>query len=171
MNQDHFLQLLRLALQAIREPDLYETERAYQGALLAEIRARLDQDPIWPGSPLVEQEYEKNAAAQGVDVRPDVIIHYPFDRGVFEHHGQGNYAVLELRRRAGKQTALRDYAKLNTLCTVLDYAMGIFINVDATEVFMPAYDGEANNRLHGFAVQLRGGLVYIQEGHPNVPRR
>jgi len=171
VNQEHLLQLLRSALLAIREPRFYNTERGYQGELLVQMRARLEENPIWPGSPIVEQEYQKNAAAHGLDIRPDLIIHCPFERGVFENRRQGNYVVIELKRRANRQAALQDYAKLDRICTVLDYAMGIFINVDATHIFLREYNAEAGNRLHGFAVELRGGQVYIQEGHPYQSQR
>ena len=166
VNQDHFLQLLRSALLAIREPRFYKTEREYQEELLVQIRARLEETPIWPGSPIVEQEYQENADAHNIDIRPDLIIHCPFARGMFESRTQGDYVVVELRRRANRRAALQDYAKLDRICTVLDYAMGIFINVDSTHIFLPEYGSEGSGRLHGFAVELRGGQVYIQEGHP-----
>lgn len=171
VNQDHFLQLLRSALLAIREPRFYNTEREYQEELLVQMRARLEETMIWPGSPIVEQEYQKNADAHSLDECPDLIIHCPFARGIFENRTQGNYVVIELRRRASGKAALQDYAKLDRICTVLDYAMGIFINVDATQIFLPKYDGEAGSRLHGFAVELRGDQVYIQEGHPYLSQR
>lgn len=171
MNQEHFLQLLRSALLAIREPRFYDTERGYQGELLLQLRARLEENPIWPGSPLVAQEYQDNAAVHGLDFRPDLIIHCSFDRGVFEDRRQGNNVVLELKRHASRPAALQVYAQLERICTALDYAMGIFINVDANEIFLPESYGQAGDRLHGFAVELRADQVYIQEGHPYQSRR
>lgn len=165
VNQNHFLQLLRSALLAIQEPRLYSTEREFQGELLAQLRARLGDVPIWPGSPAVEQEYQESAAIHGLEHRPDLIIHSPFDRGLFEHKGQGDYVVIELKRRAGKQTAETIYAQLGQMCTLLDYAMGILINVDSDQVFFPDASSTAVERLHGFAVELRDGRVYLLEGH------
>ena len=171
MNQEHFLQLLRSALQAIQEPRFYETKRGYQAELLVQLRARMEEGPIWPGSPLVEQEYVQSAAAHGLDIRPDLLLHCPFDRGVFQDRRQGNYVAIELKRRANKQAASQDYARLDRICAVLDYAMGIFINVDAKQIFLPEQGGQAGDRLHGFAVELRQGQVHIQEGHPYKSRR
>jgi len=170
MNQDYFLQLLRSALMAIQEPRFYSTEREYQGELLTQIRTRLEGVTIWPGSPAVEQEYQKGAAAHGLELRPDLIIHCRFDRGVFEHKREGDYVVMELKRHAGKQTAQSVYAKLDRICTLLDYAMGIFINVDSDQVFFSRFSSTASDRLHGFAVELQGGRVHLMEGHPYQSR-
>jgi hypothetical protein len=171
VNQEYFLQLLRSALLAIREPRFYTSERQYQGELLLQLRARLEENPIWPGSLIVEQEYQNSAAVHGLDFRPDLIIHCSFDKGVFDDRRQGNNVVLELQRRASRQAALQNYAQLDRICTVLDYAMGIFINVDATEIFLPESYGQAGDRLHGFAVELRADQVHIQEGHPYQSKR
>ena len=171
MNQESFLQLLRGALQAIREPAFYETERQYQEELLLQLRARLGETPIWPGEAMVEQEYQDSAAVHGLGFRPDLIIHCSFDRSLFDERRPGNYAVLELKRRAGKKAALQSYAQLERICTELDYAMGIFVNVDASDIFLPESYGQAGDRLHGFAVELRADQVHIQEGHPYLSKR
>jgi hypothetical protein len=170
LNQNSFLQLLRSALLAIQEPRFYSTEREYQGELLAQIGARLGDVPIWPGSSAVEQEYQENAAAHGLDIRPDLIIHAPFDRGLFEHKREGDYVVIELKRRASKQTVESAYAKLTQICTLLDYAMGILIHVDSDQVFFSEPGSTASERLHGFAVELRDGRVHLLEGHPYQSR-
>jgi hypothetical protein len=101
----------------------------------------------------------------GLDIRPDLIIHAPFDRGLFEHTGPGDYVVLELKRRASKQAAENAYAHLGQICTLLDYAMGILVNVDSDQVFFPDASSPAVERLHGFAVELRDGRVHLLEGH------
>ncbi len=171
MNQEHFLQLLRNALQAIKEPTLYATQREYQAELLTQMVPLLDQDILWPGTPAVAEEFRKSAEVAGLKIKPDIIVHCAFDAGVFENRKQGNYVVLKLKRRATKQLALKDYARLEQICTTMGYAMGIFINVDASNVFLPESNGVEGSRLHGFAVEMRGGQVYIQEGHPYKSHR
>jgi hypothetical protein len=171
MNQESFLQLLRSALLAIQEPACYETEQNFQAELLAQLGTRLGDVPIWPGSPAVEEDYHQGAATHGLKDRPDLIIHCPFDRGLFEHRGQGNYVVVELKRRASKQVAESAYAKLDRICMLLDYAMGILINVDSDQVFFSKSDNTTGGRLHGFAVELQGGRVQLLEGHPYQSRR
>ena len=170
MNQNYFLQLLRSALQAIQEPHFYSTEREYQHEFLSQMRARLEDVPIWPGSLTVEEEYQESAAVHGLELRPDLIIHCLFDRGVFEQKRQGDYVVIELKRRASKQAAQSAYAKLDRICTLLDYAMGIFINVDSDQVYFPEFTSTAGERLHGFAVELRDGRVRLLESHPYQSR-
>lgn len=170
MNQNAFLQLLRNALQAIQEPDCYSTEREYQEEFLTQMRARLDDDLIWPGAPAVEEEYQESAVVHGLEFRPDLIIHSHFERGLFEHRRQGDYVVIELKRHASKQAAETAYAQLDRICSLLDYAMGIFINVDSDQVFFPEFSSRAGDRLHGFAVELRGGRVHLLESHPYQSR-
>ncbi|MGH9511374.1 MAG: hypothetical protein ACRD2U_04485 [Terriglobales bacterium] len=41
-NQEQFLALLHDALESIREPRLFATERGFQGELLAQLRNRLE---------------------------------------------------------------------------------------------------------------------------------
>jgi len=171
MNQESFLQLLRSALLAIQEPACYEAAPKFQVELLAQLRARLGNVPIWPGATAVEEDYLQGAAAHGCKDRPDLIIHNPFDRGLFEHRGEGDYVVIELKRRVGKQAAESAYAKLDRICTLLDYAMGLLINVDSDQVFFSKSRSAAGGRLHGFAVELRDGRVHLLEGHPYQSRR
>lgn len=165
MEQEQFLAMLREALIAIREPRFFNTERGYQGELLSEIRARLAGLPIWPGAPIVEQEYQKIAEVHRVTIRPDIIIHHPFERGKFEDRGQGNFVVIELKRCSTRLAAVRDYEKLSSMCTTLNYAAGVFVNIDATNTFLSEYDGAVRDKLYGFAVRLRDGQVQIQEDH------
>lgn len=63
MNMDapEFLRIFRLSLKAIRESRLFQTERGYQGQLVAELAKNLNRDAIWPDNPIVEEEYQKRA--------------------------------------------------------------------------------------------------------------
>jgi hypothetical protein len=78
-DRDVFLQTPRTALLAITEPRFFGTERGYQGALIAELQQRL-ADVRLPGDPIVEQEYQKRISAHGIRIRPDIIMHVPFER-------------------------------------------------------------------------------------------
>lgn len=163
MEKLKFLQVLREAMFFLKEPRLFETERGYQGALLAALQAALAGNPIWPGEPLVEQEYQKRARDHGLIIRPDIIIHIPFDRGQFSDRTQGNYAVIQLKRRGGIKKALNDYCKLAFMCAVLDYYIGVFINIDSDAPHLEDYEGHAKEKLYGFAVQLQDGRVVLKE--------
>src|SRR5262245_54107958 len=124
-----FLALVRAALAAISEPRLFATERGYQGELATQLTSRLPLARIWPGQPLVEQEYQKRAKLHGLRERPDIVIHVPFERGGLTNRKQGNFAVIELKRCASRRQAYRDFQKLAKVVRVLSYRYGIFINV------------------------------------------
>jgi hypothetical protein len=81
MNRNTFLALLCEALSTIKEPRLFKTERGYQGELLAALQSRL-QGANFSGDPIVEQEYQKRVLPHGIRIRPDLLIHIPFERGV-----------------------------------------------------------------------------------------
>ena len=85
------------ALERIQEPRFFQTERGYQGELLAELRTRL-ADAAFPGDPVVEQEYQKRIRLHGIKIRPDIIIHTPFERGCTERRDRDR-ALIENRSR------------------------------------------------------------------------
>lgn len=88
---EHFLTLFQEALAAIRESRPYATERGYQGALIGDLQKRLDGAAL-PGDPIIEQEYQKTLPHHGITVRPDLIIHIPFERGATRRRNEGNSA-------------------------------------------------------------------------------
>ena len=161
MNRRLFLSFLRETLHSISEPRLFRSERGYQGALLAGLQARLAKHSIWPGDPIVEQEYQKRARDHNLTIRPDLIIHIPYERGSLSSRMHGNYAVIELKRRATREEALEDFKKLGQMCTFLDYPVGVFINIDSDKTYFAEYEGEARERLHALAVELSDGVVVL----------
>jgi len=98
-NQEQFLALLKDALEHIREPLFFETERGFQGELLALLHNGLDGIEL-PGAPIVEQEYQKTISNHGLYIRPDIIVHIPFDRGHAERRNQDNFVAIELKLRS-----------------------------------------------------------------------
>src|SRR5215469_14629161 len=69
MSIHEFLIMLSQSLESIREPRFFQTERGYQGELLAELRKRL-RDVALPGDPVVEQEYQKRIPDHEIKIRP-----------------------------------------------------------------------------------------------------
>lgn len=163
MERARFIEMLKNMLRSIEEPRFFDTERGYQGALLAELQQQLAMHPIWPGEPVVEQEYQKRAGEYGLRLRPDIIVHIPFDRRTLQNRRQGNYAVLQLKLRGNLGDALNDYCKLALMCTVLNYGLGVFINIDSESTYFDDYKGDARDKLYAFAVQLRDRHVSIYE--------
>ena len=93
MDKDAFLAIMNDALASIRQRRLFETERGYQGELLAMLRPRLVGAAL-PGDPIVEQEYQKRIKDHGITIRPDIIIHVPFERGASQNRAEGNFAAI-----------------------------------------------------------------------------
>lgn len=163
MDLDALLLIIRQALHAVTAPRLFETERGYQGALLAELTTRVPKLGLASDNALVEQEYQKRLRDHGLSIRPDLIIHEPFDRKHHVARTKGNVAVFELKRRASRREAREDFANLISMMTVLRYPLGVFVNIDATETHYGQAPQRASGRLVAFAVSLDKGHVRIDE--------
>lgn len=73
---ERLIGVVNTCLVSITQPRLYETERAFQGEFLANLRDALPEVGL-PGQAIVEQEYQKRYREHGIVVRPDIIIHVP----------------------------------------------------------------------------------------------
>ncbi len=100
MNETAIRQSICEALAAIVQPRFFETERGFQGQFLLEFgkRLRLTDQAI------IEQEHQKTLLAHGLNLRPDVILHEPFDPVRHRTGPTGNLAIIAfkldpLRRR------------------------------------------------------------------------
>lgn len=149
-------------LRAVRQDRFFETERGYQGELLAELRAKLPRAAL-PGSPILEQEYQKRLLEHAVKVRPDIIIHVPTPSG--GDRRQGNFAVFELKLHASRNQAREDFANLDAVLSALDYPLGVFVNIAATDTHAVHYDGPFRDRLHFFAVKQAAHRVEIRHAY------
>ena len=107
MNRDLILERVRQAIAGITAPRFYETERGYQGALLAELTNTL---PDWATpNAIVEQEYQKRAGAHGINIRPDIVIHEPFNEAIHGSRMEGNFVAVELKLNATAEAAMEDF--------------------------------------------------------------
>jgi len=61
------------------------------------LRARLKKAGF-PGDPVVEQEYQKRIKAHRLKIRPDLILHIPFERGETEARTEENFVAIEIKR-------------------------------------------------------------------------
>ena len=86
--------------------------------LLAMLRPRLTQAGF-PGDPIIEQEYQKRAKNHGIDTRPDLIIHIPFDRGATGRRREGNFVAIEIKR--GSKDIEHAFESLQKIHEALDY--------------------------------------------------
>lgn len=138
MNNAEFLDVFRQAIAAIKEPRFYESERGYQGELLVELSMRLRNDTHFPGNPILEQEYQKRSKDHGMTIRPDLILHIPFERGDFSSHREGNFVAIELKLRASEGEAKEDFESLLKIENALDYPLVIFLNIDSDNAYAHA---------------------------------
>jgi hypothetical protein len=161
LDKELFLTLFIEALRAIREPRYFNTERGYQGELLAELRNRIEAAKL-PGDPIVEQEYQKTIPRHGLTIRPDIIIHIPFDRGVTESRRQGNFVAVELKRRADKRLAEDAFDNLRQIKEALDYPLTIFVNIDSSDTYAEICPGEISAQTACIAVRLEDGNPVVK---------
>ena len=155
----------RESLRAIAIPRFFETERGYQAELLAELRKRLPTILALHDNAIIEQEYQKRVAVHGLNIRPDLVIHVPFDEERHPDRKRGNYACFELKRKATATEARADYENLSRLMGALNYPVGIFINLDSRETHISEAPKAAVGQFFSFAVSLRDGIVELHEEH------
>ena len=158
---DTLIQTIRDSLLGIKNPRFYETERGFQGELNAELRSRLPELEL--EGAVVEQEYQKRMKDHGFRIRPDLIIHVPFEGAGFERRSEGNFVVVEIKHRARRSRAKDDYQNLSRMCHELGYRMAIFINIDSDETFIDECLHQAQGVIYAFAVKLVNGEVQIKE--------
>jgi hypothetical protein len=160
-NRARFIAIVQEALGAIDEPRLFRTERGYQGELLAELRSRI-REAQFPGDPIVEQEYQKTIPRHNLAIRPDLIVHVPFDRGETARRTEGNFVAIEIKRDPNDvETA---FENLRLMRQELRYPLTIFIMVDSGETF-------AELCPRGIAGQTVCFAVSLQDGEPVVRRK
>ena len=152
---DAFPTVLRQALENINEERSYQDERSFQGALLQELARRLESGSL-PGDPIIEEEYQKRLRAHGIRIRPDIIVHVPFDRGIFERREQGNFVAIELKRRASAERAKDAFRNLAVMKKVLNYPLTIFINIDSEQSQSNLCPKSIAAQTVCFAVRLEG---------------
>jgi len=150
---------VRDALATITAPRLFQSERGYQGALLAQLHQRLRLSD----NAIVEQEYQKQAGKHGLTIRPDIIVHEPFDPARHNARTEGNVAVIELKLRATAAEALGDFQSLRSMLEVLRYPLGLFINIDAAVTHAKSVPADLQRRIVCFAVMLNRGVPQIIE--------
>jgi hypothetical protein len=158
---EELLQAVKESLLGITNERFYETERGFQGELNAELRSRLSGFEL--EGAIVEQEYQKRMPYHGFRIRPDLIIHIPFEGTEFLSRSEGNFMVIELKHRASRSEARADYDNLIRMCETLGYPTAVFINIDSDETYIEESVQPTQASIYAFAVRLRGGEVQVTE--------
>ncbi|CAB3764354.1 hypothetical protein [Paraburkholderia solisilvae] len=160
MDRDTFLDHLTDALRAITTPRFYENERGFQGELLAELKKTIPADFL-PDKAIIEQEYQKHFDSHGLKIRPDIIVHEPFDESRHGSRRDGNIAVIEIKRVASKKGATGDFGSLISMMDLLNYPLGIFINIASEATRADLVPVEWRDRIVCFAVSLRNAKTHV----------
>ena len=134
VDKEVFLDIFRNSLRAITDVRYFSSERAYQGELLAQMRSR-DNKKIYPDNAIWEQEYQKKLYVHGINIRPDLILHIPYETGIYDNHDSGSFVVIQLKRKAYKSKAEEDFGKLDLMFEKLKYPLGMFLNIDSNKTF------------------------------------
>ncbi|MEA3404269.1 MAG: hypothetical protein U9R28_00830, partial [Pseudomonadota bacterium] len=144
----------------------FETERGYQGALIAELQREL-VGFNWDQA-IIEQEYQKRIREHGVTVRPDIIIHVPFSDYIHNSRIEGNFVVFELKLNACEHDAIADYESLSRMCAALNYPLAIFININSNNTYIDSYQGNHKDKLVSYSVQLADNRAVVTKVEPNT---
>jgi hypothetical protein len=159
--KDRILDATREALFSVRNPRFYSNERGYQGRLYCLLQTELENRDLVNDDRIIEMEYQKSHR-HGMAQRPDIVFHIPAEisgAGVREN----NYAVWALKPAASAAVARSDFDKLDEMFEILNYPLGIFINIRSNNHHLDSYNGPYGNRLVAFAVSLINGEVLIRQ--------
>jgi len=159
VNRDAFLAVMQEALEAIREPRFFKSERGFQGQLLAMLQARLPEAGF-PGDPIIEQEHQKRMRAHKIKIRPDLIIHIPFERGTTKHRRSGNFVAIEIKRRSANVP--KAFESLRKISEALDYWLTVFININCQQTHANLCPASIAQRTVCFAVRLEDGVPVVR---------
>jgi hypothetical protein len=152
-----FLSQAQTALRSIKHERFYENERAFQGQLLVELQKLIPLDD----QTIFEQEHQKRLMSHGINNRPDIVVHEPFNRTRHNSRSDGNRAIIELKREATFLDAGKDFYNISRLIELLKYPVGIFINIASTETYAELIPVAMRRRIFSFAVLLDAGEVHI----------
>jgi hypothetical protein len=169
VEQYAFLNALIDSVGAIDEARLFQDERGYQGELLQELARRFDKGGF-PGDPIVQQEYQKTIPSHGIRIRPDIIVHIPFERGALKDRRQGNFIAIELKRNADEKAARQAFGNLQVMKEALAYPLTVFVNIDSDFTYMDLCPENIAEQTVCISVSLVDWKTSVRiEGMPNEP--
>jgi hypothetical protein len=111
---------------------------------------------------MLQQEYQKRLLRHGIRIRPDIIIHVPFERGVAESREEGNFVAMDLKRRATRESGKGAFANLAKMKKSLKYPLTIFINIDSDQTHVGLCPKSIAGQTVCFAVRLEEGRYVVR---------
>lgn len=164
MESEELLTVIVAALTSVTNPHYYEDERGFQGEFYAQLRLRL-RDMALPEGALLREEYQKRLVEHGLRIRPDIILHEPFDPDRHRGRDDGNHVVMELKRRATPGTAADAFTNLVAMIDTLNYPLGVFINIDTPKTWAESVPEAHRSRIVCLAAHLdRNGEPLVVRG-------
>ena len=163
--QLEFISKLEIAISKVNHSRYFESERGYQGALIAALQHEMSEF-IWDEA-IIEQEYQKRIREHGIRIRPDIIIHVPFNPDSTNTRGDGNFVVFELKLNATESSAVTDYQNLSMMCDELNYPLAIFMNLNGSETYLNNYQGRNRNKIIAYSIKLVDGTVQFEKELPH----
>lgn len=153
VDQNALLDAVTASLEAITSPHYYEDERGFQGQFYAQLFLRLPE-LLLPEHALLREEYQKRARLHGLTIRPDIILHEPFNRLRHANREQGNLMVVELKRRANAKSAGEAITSLAKMLHILKYRLGVLVNVDSASTWSELVPLEHRSKIACVAISL-----------------
>ena len=103
-------------------------------------------------------------AEHGLRIRPDIILHEPFDPSRYRSRDEGNHAVMELKRHATPSTVATAFTNLVAMADALNYPLGVLINIASSKTWVESRTEPHRARIVCLAVHLD------ENGEPLVVR-
>ncbi len=160
MSRELILAALHKSLEAVTSPRFFQTERGFQGELLVQLNKHLPTD-LFASDTIIEQEYQKRRSLHGLSIRPDIIIHEPFNPERHADRSEGNIAVVELKLKATEIEAVADFNNLIAMIEILNYPLAVFINIASSATHSDHIPIEGEDRIVAFAVYMNDGCTTI----------
>ncbi len=162
--KESIIQFTVQALSNISNPRLYKSERGFQGELTSELKQILKIQGLLDNNYLLEEEYQKKRDVHLTTQRPDIIFHLPVDVSGAPPD-LNNFAVWELKLRAGTRESIKDFDKLDVMFEQLNYSVGIFVNISSQRHLLEYYQGSFNDRIVSFATMLDDDEISVIQGN------
>ena len=146
--ENHLIQIL----PNINNLRFLNSERGFQGQLVAELNQYLIKAQMFPNECIIEQEFQKTIKHHNITQRPDIIIHVPIESNLTTDRTKYNYYVIALKRNSSLAEAINDFMKLDEMFEKLHYQEGVFVNINAKRLLLSNYDGKYKNRINEISI-------------------
>ncbi len=158
--KNKIIDLTKESILSITHPRFFSNERAYQGRLYCNLLNTFVRQGLLDDEELIEIEYQKSTR-HSMSQRPDIIYHIPAEMKKTAVD-KNNYAVWAIKKSATLDKAKSDFEKLDEMFSILNYSLGIFINIGSEKTYLDSYDGKFKERLVSYAILINNNRIYLK---------